>query len=196
MNSLFKLSELHEKPIAIKKDDSKVCVVKYLNKHITKVESIKQLLGKYPDKGEIFFLWTLNSFNAFTFIVYIIKHVGVIEELTISTYSINERILTSLIKWYDKGEILKVNISISDSIKHRSPRIYDAIQSQIKNRAITVNYTWNHSKVTALKTKDHFFVVEGSGNYSENAQFEQYIFMNDKMVYDFRVQCICPSKTI
>lgn len=35
-------------------------------------------MGSYPMPGEDFFLYTLNSFNAFTFIVYIIKHVSVL----------------------------------------------------------------------------------------------------------------------
>ena len=196
-NPLFKLSEITEKAKAVQPDNqdkAELLRVKFLNKHLTKVESLKALAGRLPGAGEIFFIWTLNSFNAFTFIVYIIKNCGVIDELSISTYSINDRILTALMKWYDKGEIKKINISISDSIRHRMPKIYDQLQSQSAQRNMNVSYSWNHSKVTAMKSGENYFVVEGSGNFSENAQFEQYIFMNDKNVYDFRQDCICPSK--
>ncbi|MBC7382821.1 MAG: hypothetical protein H7296_07465 [Bacteroidia bacterium] len=195
-NPLFSLSEVVQKAKQNQpntQDKAEIHRFKFLNKHLTKVESLKALNGRLPTAGEIFFLWTLNSFNAFTFIVYVIKHCGVIEELNLSTYSINDRILTSLIKWYDKGEILKINISIADSIKHRMPRIYDQLSAQAKNRNINVSFNWNHSKITAMRTAEDYFVVEGSGNFSENAQHEQYIFLNDKNVYDFRTACICPS---
>jgi hypothetical protein len=31
-------------------------------------------------------------------------------------------------------------------------------------------------------------VIEGSGNWAENAHFEQYVFANSKGLYDFRLQ--------
>lgn len=192
---LFSLSEFaaperSEKP----GDRSEVLRTKFLRKHEAKIESLKNLLGTTPAEGEAVFLYTLKSFNAFTFIVYVIKHVGVIEELCLSTYSLNERILTSMVKWYDKGQIKRIQLSISDSIRHRMPKVYDLIELQSQSRDFTVNYCWNHSKITLMKTAEASFVVEGSGNFSENAMHEQYIWMNDPKVYAFRKACICPSE--
>lgn len=193
MNKLFSLSELNQKVEDAKRneqDKSELVRIKFLNKHYNKVDNLKSLMGSFPPLGEAFFIWTLNSFNAFTFIVYVIKTCGKIEDLTLSTYSLNERILNSLIKWYDKGEIIRVNISIAESIKHRMPRVYDQLQIQSQTRNFDIRYTWNHSKVTLMQTSDHHFVVEGSGNFSENAMYEQYMFMNDKQLFDFRKNCI------
>lgn len=192
---LFSLSEIsaqekYEKP----GDRSEVLRMKFLRKHESKIESLKNLLGQTPESGEAIFLYTLKSFNAFTFIVYVIKHVGVIEELCLSTYSLNERILNSMIKWYDKGQIQRIHLSISDSIRHRMPKVYDLIELQSQSRDFNVNYCWNHSKITLMKTAEESFVVEGSGNFSENAMHEQYIWMNDPKVYAFRKACICPSE--
>lgn len=159
--------------------------------HIEKVNSLKRLMGRVPGRGEIYFLWTLNSFNAFTFITYIIKHFGTIRQLTFSTYSINERILTSLVRWYDKGAIEKIYICISDSIRSRVPKVNDQLQAFSSTRNIEIGYAWNHSKVTLIRTDEHFFVVAGSGNFSENALNEQYIFLNDERVYNFFSDCIC-----
>ena len=187
------MSELNQKVEDVKRneqDKSELVRIKFLNKHYTKVDNLKSLMGSFPSPGEAFFIWTLNSFNAFTFIVYVIKTCGKIEDLTLSTYSLNERILNSLIKWYDKGEILRVNISIAESIKHRMPRVYDQLKIQSQTRNFNIRYTWNHSKVTLMKTGDHHFVVEGSGNFSENAMYEQYMFMNDRQLFDFRKNCI------
>lgn len=160
------------------------------NLHIGKVNSLKQLLGRVPGRGEVFFLWTLNSFNAFTFITYIIKYFGTIRQLTFSTYSINERILTSLVRWYDKGAIEKIYICISDSIRSRVPKVNDQLQAFASTRNIDIGYAWNHSKVTLIQTDEHYFVIAGSGNFSENALNEQYIFLNDERIYNFFDDCI------
>lgn len=160
------------------------------NLHIEKVNSLKQLLGRAPGRGEIYFLWTLNSFNAFTFITYVIKYFGTIRQLTFSTYSINERILTSLVRWYDKGAIENIYICISDSIRSRVPKVNDQLQAFASTRNIEIGYAWNHSKVTLIRTDEHFFVIAGSGNFSENALNEQYIFLNDERIYKFFDDCI------
>ncbi len=158
--------------------------------HTEKVRSLKQLVGRVPEPGEVFFLWTLNSFNAFTFITYIIKYFGAIRKLIFSTYSINERILTSLIRWYDKGSIDEIYICISDSIKNRVPKVNDQLQAFARGRNITIGYAWNHSKVTLIRTDTHHFVICGSGNFSENALNEQYIFLNDERIFQFYDDCI------
>lgn len=158
--------------------------------HVEKVRSLKQLIGRVPAPGEVFFLWTLNSFNAFTFITYIIKYFGSIRQLIFSTYSINERILTSLMRWYDNGSIDEIYICISDSIKNRVPKVNDQLQAFARSRNIMIGYAWNHSKVTLIRTDTHHFVICGSGNFSENALNEQYIFLNDERIFQFYDDCI------
>ena len=53
---------------------------------------------------------------------------------------------------------------------------------------IKVLYAWSHAKVCIMKTHDFHFVIEGSGNWAENAHYEQYLFANSKGLYDFRKQ--------
>lgn len=171
-------------------DKSEARILKFQTLHMERIKNIKQLAGRLPTANEVIFLWTLNSFNAFTFIVYTIKECGPIDELIFSTYSLNERIFTSLMKWYDKGEIKQITLLISDSIRTRLPKIYDLLRSQSARRNIRVIYAWNHSKVILMRVGEHRFVVEGSGNFSENALHEQYIYMNNGEIYDFRKECI------
>lgn len=175
-------------------NESSVKVLKFETQHFEKINNVKTLCGRLPAAGEMMMLWTLNSFNAFTFIVYAIKRVGRIRELTFSTYSLNERILSSLCKWYDKGEIDKINIFISDSIKHRTPKIYDLLCSQSSARNINITYAWNHSKIILIDAGSEHLVIEGSGNFSENALHEQYIFLNDERAYQFRYDCLTGSR--
>jgi len=164
---------------------------KFITIHETRIDSIKNIM-KLPEPGEIYFLWTENSFNAFTFIPYIIKQFKVIDRLIISTYSINQRIIESLMRYYHKGCIKEIFILVSDSLKFRMPKVVDVMESLVLAYSnIKVCYSWNHSKVTLMQCGDDHFVMEGSGNWSENSKFEQYIFLNNKKVFDFRKECIC-----
>lgn len=193
MSSLFSLSELGKKePSPVDKSQAKS--IRFEEAHLRRIENIKNLCGELPSEGEIVFLWACNSFNAFTFIPYVIKYSGMIEELCFSTYSINTRIVEALIRWYDKGVILTVTIYIADSIKFRMPDVVALLEEQAKRRKIEIIYAWNHSKVQLLKSGDNYFVIEGSGNFSENAANEQYIFLNSKEVYEFRRDCFSGGK--
>jgi hypothetical protein len=167
-------------------DKSGVMVEQFLQMHGERIESIKNLLGRIPGDGEIFFLWTVNSFNSFTFIPYIIKECGIIEELILSTYSINIRIIDALVRLIDAGMIKQVDIFISDSIKSRLPKVCDHLMAVVEHKPIRVTFSWNHSKIALIKTEDHYFNIEGSGNFSENAAHEQYVFLNNRKIFEFR----------
>ena len=160
---------------------------KYLNKHLQRIENVSELC-RIPDNGEVFFLQTEKAFNAFTFIPWIAKKFF-IEEIYASTYSISRRVVEALQELQQDGKVGEVTLLISDSMIKRNPQTIDNLEAVAKSNAnFKIKYYWNHSKVTLIKTKDHFFVLEGSGNFSENAQLEQYTFCNDADVYQFRKQ--------
>lgn len=191
MSSLFSLSEFGSRKVDREEDRDIGMgkVVKFEKMHAERIENIKNLCGQLPGPGEIVFLWTCNSFNAFTFIPYVIKYSGMIEELCISTYSINTRIVESLTRWYDKGNVGSILLYVSESLRFRMPAVVDLLEAKAKDRNISIVYAWNHSKVQLIKSNGNYFVVEGSGNFSENAANEQYIFLNDERVYKFRRGC-------
>jgi hypothetical protein len=186
MSELFNLDEIKKQPTRVE-DKSAILVERFLDAHDHKIESIKNLAGKLPEEGEIYFLWTMKSFNAFTFIPYIIKAAGVIDELHIATYSISIRIVDALVKLLEHKKVNQVSLLISDSLKYRLPRVHDHLQALTANRKeIAVKYAWNHSKIALIRVGEEFYGVEGSGNFGENAQHEQYIFYRSKNIFQFR----------
>lgn len=167
-------------------DRSSQLTEKFYRMHQERVQSLKQLMN-IPAENEITFLWTLKSFNAFTFIPFLIAHFGTIDELYLSTYTVNRRIADALIRQLDNGKIGSVNIFVSESIKFRMPDVIDHLNNQMLSRPkITLQYAWNHSKITCARCGENYFIFEGSGNWSENAQYEQYILINSKNIYEFR----------
>ena len=108
-------------------------------------------------------------------------------ELYIKTYTINRRIIDALLKQIDNGNIEILHLEISDSLMYRLPLVYEHLEALTKEKEnIKVTYSWNHSKVACIKTENDFLVIEGSGNFSENAQYEQYIFYNNERIFEFR----------
>lgn len=156
-----------------------------------RIKSLKDLCGRLPVDNEIFFLATENSFNAFTFIPYIISERQIIDELVVSSYSINSRIISSFARFLHKGTVRKVHMYLSDSLHYRAPKIIDQINSMLSCfPEVSVSYGWNHSKVSCMRAGNDFFIAEGSGNWSENAQNEQYILLNHPSIYEFRKEWI------
>jgi hypothetical protein len=190
-----KFFEIGEKPDA-KKDDplSEKWVSKYLATHFEKVSSLEESLVRIPTQEEYFFLQSDTAFNAFTFIPFVAKRFP-IKELHATTYSISRKVIDAMIELHDSGMIEKITLLISDSMIKRNPLTIEHLMSMAKSRAnITVLYAWVHAKVCLLKTHDFHYVIEGSGNWSENAQYEQYVFANAKGLYDFRMHLFTSSK--
>ena len=67
------------------------------------------------------------------------------------------------------------------------PQVIDHLNALLHSRPmIQIHYGWNHSKVTCVQCGSNYLVLEGSGNWGENAQYEQYVLINSKQVYEFR----------
>lgn len=141
-----------------------------------------------PDKNGIVWLQTDTAFNAFDLVVYIASKFS-IKHLYATTYSISRKAIESIIALHDEGMIEQVTLLISESMIKRNPTTIDNLQAMISTRAnIKVLYAWSHSKINLIQTHDAYFVLEGSGNWSDNAHFEQYILANCKETFDFRKQ--------
>ncbi len=185
MSKLFSLDEIKQTPVA--SDKSELEVTRFIDAQQHKIGGVKELLNRLPAPGEAFFLWTVNQFNAFTFIPYLIDNAKRIDDLMISTYSINIRIIDALSSFVRNNLVGNVYILISDSAKFRIPAVVDHLeQFRISFPQVTVRYAWNHSKITLMRCDDQFYVIEGSGNFSENSRHEQYIFFNSQQIYEFR----------
>lgn len=188
---LFSLQELTQKNKNKEPEHEGAQADKFINIHTQKIESLRNLTEGLPSEGEAVFLWTVKSFNAFTFIPFVIKESGCIDELVITTYSINTRIVEALIKLMDKEKIMDVKLFVSDSMKFRMPRVTELLDDLVRKRPnFKVFYAWNHSKIALARSGETYLIFEGSGNFSENAQYEQYLLLNSKKVFEFRLKSI------
>lgn len=191
---LFDYKDILDKKEEAPRNDSEPFTSKYLASHYQKVSSLENDLMRIPCPEEFFFLQSDTAFNAFTFIPLVAK-LYPIKELHASTYSISRKVISALIEMHDKGQIERITLLVSDSMIKRNPLTIENLMAMASSRPnVTVLYAWVHAKVCLLQTHEDFYVIEGSGNWSENAHYEQYTFANCKGLYDFRMKLFTESK--
>lgn len=172
--------------------DSCLCSQRFESILAFKVNNLKELCGRLPEENEAFFIETLKSFTAFTFVVYIIKWTGRVNHLYIATYSTNERIINALLRWKDKGRIGGIHLHVSETLQFRMPKVFARLVQLNRSGVISLTYSWSHKKIACLDTPCGQYVVEGSGNYGENSMEEQYVFLKNRHIYEFRSQRLQP----
>ncbi len=169
-------------------------ISKYLATHFEKVSKLEEDLLRVPTAEEFFFLQADGAFNAFDFLLLIAKREP-IKQLFASTYSISRRVIESLIELHDSGMIEQMTLFISDSMIKRNPVTIDNLMAMAKERPnMKVLYAWSHAKVCLMQTHSNFYCVEGSGNWSDNAHYEQYLFANSRGLFEFRMKLFTESK--
>lgn len=154
---------------------------------VANVANIHEHIPVPPGPGEAVFIWTIKQFTTMSFIAWMIETMGTIDELTISTYSIGTTTINTLMRYYDNGDILEGHIYLAAYAKRIAPKRVDLLRSQIGVRdRFSLSFGFNHSKVVTAKIGSAgYFTVCGSGNFSENANNEQFVLVNSKQVYDF-----------
>lgn len=145
-----------------------------------------------PKKNEQYMMITQMSFNIYSLILFILEKEKVIDELIVTTFNMNKKTFDGLINLCESGKVKILRIVISESITFRMPeRIKEMISVFESNK---YNYelalVWNHTKIGLIECNGNFYVIEGSGNFSDNSEIEQYRFENNKESFDFHYNWI------
>jgi len=162
-------------------------VLKNTEVHLSKAKALSDLC-ETPKEGEQYRIITEKQFNAYALILHVIGN-DVIEEMHLAIYRINQPTVTSIIDLINSHRIKKATFVISSFFNQTKKPEQWAITLRDfcdENDRCTHIYTHNHAKVLAVKTEkgDHF-VFEGSGNMSDNARIEQYLYENNRQSYEF-----------
>lgn len=158
---------------------------RYDNLVAARVDSLMELIGDNLPDGVQFRMVTSKSINAIVFIDYLLK-LDEITEIYMAIYRMNTQ---SVRKIKEIAADVPVNLILSSFF--RENKKYEAWTRDIEafaagNDRIRVVFAMNHAKVMIAKTRSgSHIVMEGSGNLSDNARIEQYLFENSKQMYEF-----------
>jgi len=154
--------------------------------HFIKAKALSDLCRK-PKKNEQYRIITEKQFNAYALILHLLESES-IDEMYLAIYRINQPTVSSIIDFIEAGKIKNATFVISNFFNQtKKPeqwaiKLKDFCDTNINCKHI---YTHNHAKVLAIKTKTGNYVFEGSGNMSDNARIEQYLYENNKKVFEF-----------
>lgn len=159
----------------------------YVLSDSSRVKKINEL-GLIPKKNQHFRVVTHNSFNAFDILEYFLFNIKNTDECYISSYNFGEKTINSIFDLYDNNVFYSLSLIISESIRFRNPKIFSILKQNVEKRIdknIRLAGVWNHSKITLIKKDDNYYVIEGSGNFNNNAYIEQYSIDNNEEIYNF-----------
>jgi len=155
--------------------------------HTIKAKALTDLCN-IPEKGEQYRIVTEKQFNAFAVILAILEKED-IEDMYLAIYRINEATVDSLINIIESGRIRSATFIISNFFNQtkRPEKWAIRLRDYASTRSCVRHvYVHNHSKVLCVNTtKGNHYVFEGSGNMSDNARIEQYLYENNVITYNF-----------
>ena len=161
--------------------------IKYDKIVCDRASNFKDIVGGELEENTQYRLVTDMSFNAITVIEYLLKFYK-IDELYIVVYRMNNKSFDYLKKIIEEDSI-KTGFIVSTFF--RANKQYERWAKEIKilsdtTKNIQTAFYNSHAKVFLAKTVcGKYIVFEGSGNLSHNERIEQYIFENNKSVYEF-----------
>ena len=109
--------------------------------------------------------------------------------MNLAIYRINQATVESLIEFINSGQIQKATFIISNFFNStKKPEQWAIRLKEYSKTKVNVRhiYIHNHSKILAIHTENNdYYVFEGSGNMSDNARIEQYLYENNKESFEF-----------
>lgn len=165
-------------------------LARQLNRDINYLEAIEM----FPNENEICSFVSKGMSDAGSFLYAINKKLGVIEELTICTWTISKNNIKRLLDYVDEGKVLKLNFLINDGMLNTNSTkpIYAFMRLEFDQRKDKINYSVvnSHAKIQMYKVAKKYLTISGSGNWSENPRIENYIIIGGKNSYDFNCKWV------
>ena len=138
------------------------------------------------NENECLHIITQRQHNSFSLLMKFIEHYGRLDYLQIMTYTIDRPTLLFLLDLLQKNIIKKSDLIITETIEFRSKKIYDLLISDFSNRTdVNLSFFWVHSKILLIKKNNAKFVIDGSGNFSQNALVEHYNIWRSSELFEF-----------
>jgi hypothetical protein len=161
--------------------------IKFEQINTLQVKRFQEIIGIEPEKGIQYRIITENAFNAITVISYLQERYE-FEEVYMAVYRMNEKAVQALTKFIDANNT-DFHVIMSNFFKENKKyeawanQLYEYCQSKENTHVAFIS---SHAKIFAGRTKcGRNFVFEGSGNYSDNARVEQYIFEDNEAAFNF-----------
>ncbi len=170
---------------------------KFLMAQFGRINEVEEIGIPEKENQQLRFI-TTSQFNAIVLLMYLIEKKGFIDEAVITVYSMGFKTLELIDRLLSENKIKKLILQASTlRMSAKDKKIMNMMKLMIKKHGrgkIYINLAWTHTKIMCMKIKDDHYVIEGSGNLSDNARIEQYLFEKSKESYEFHKDWILNVK--
>jgi hypothetical protein len=153
-----------------------------IKKKAVLADRYSELKEVMPDMGkdECLHLISSDNFGSIELLKYMIEKYDP-EHISMTTWSINQDYIELI-----KDCNIDMCLLIDQSLKTRKFHLYAQVAELAIDGKIDLKVHYKlHAKVSTFRTKDMFFSIESSANYSQNARIENFVITESKEIYDF-----------
>ena len=154
---------------------------------IRQKQQLAEVIPQPPAPGESIHVVSTAKYDFWTFVPQIIDWIGRTEILYCSTWTLSRPNAVELFALADAGKIGEIAFLTGLYFKRRETAVYAMLLNGIRARGGRYRAFRNHAKVLLAgnPARDAWLTVEGSANLTGNPRLEQYIFTNDRPLYEF-----------
>ena len=142
---------------------------------------------RLPYPGEQLRIRTQQQINLISVVIKIIAEHETIDELIITTYTLNMEAYESLIDLLKAGKIKSLYLFVASSYNYRNKAHYEKFKRDAEKICKKYDYhfvfAWSHLKITLARCGENYYQSEGSMNYSTNNMAENLLIENDRNSY-------------
>jgi len=153
-----------------------------------KKDTFNKIITSFPEPGEYYHIVNNAKYDFYTILPCIIDRRGPIEDCYVSTWTMNRNNTLDIMKQLDGGKIKNIGVLTGLFFKRRETAVYSQLMTGLLKRGQRFVAFKNHCKVLLAKTKNDYLVIEGSANFTSNPRLEQYVFTNNKKLFEFHKQ--------
>ena len=177
------ISEFKDKNITKELEETQIMCNDFIESNFQVLKKNQNII--FPKLNEVVSIRTQSQLNLFSLFLMFIEKYKKIDFLSIQTYTINEKTIFALEKLLNEGKISKLQIIITETLNFRMPKIYLLIKEIFANNSnCNLCFYWIHSKVNLIQCENEKFILDGSGNFSMNAQVEHYNIFNSENMFN------------
>lgn len=183
------ISEFKKDKITQDLEDIQRVGIENINIQFQLINNLKFKINIPESDNSLNHIITQKQLNAFSLILSVIEQKKEIDFLQLMSYTFDEKTVHSLYHLLNEGKIKKMQILMTETASFRIPKIYKLLKDLFSNNEkVNLCFYWVHSKIHLLKCKNEYYVIDGSGNFSMNAQVEHYNFFKSKDIYNFHYE--------
>lgn len=184
----------HRKAVSKNKAEQK----KLLRKQTA--EAIIEDCGGIPAAGVFYDILCNGQSNAGGFYEVFRDIWGEVEHLALATWIINREYIEMLFQDIEAGRLKSMTFVISNRMsqlgKGHGPNFNVLKTKAMESPHVNFKVVNSHAKVFAMTNGKDFITVTGSGNWSENPRYENYIISNDRTRYEFHADWMREVQTL